>query len=131
MRRLIREELKAYSFLNLMAEKLRSLLQQPTRHRNRRQDVYDLNLLISDCHGLEDTELQRLMELIVASCESRGIVATRASISNPEVKSMAQEGYADLGAEVEGDLPEFEASYAVVSTFYESLPWPVVEPSAD
>ena len=45
--------LLAYSQLNLMAEKYRSLLQQPTRRRNRRQDVYDLALLLHGSNRLD------------------------------------------------------------------------------
>ena len=40
------ESLQVYSQINLMAEKYRSLLQQPIRRRNRRQDIYDLALLL-------------------------------------------------------------------------------------
>ena len=38
--------IRAYSLTDLVAEKLRALLQQPVRDRYRRQDVYDIVLLV-------------------------------------------------------------------------------------
>lgn len=121
------EQLQVYSFLNLLAEKMRSLLQQPIRNRNRRQDVYDLNLLISKGTQLSAEEQQKLLELVLASCRERGIEPNRTSFSNPEVRAMALEGYLDLEPEVEGGLPPFETAYATVQQFYEALPWDGVE----
>lgn len=117
------EELHAYSFLNLLAEKMRSLLQQPIRRRNRRQDVYDLNLLIATGRRISAEEQYRLLELFVGSCRERGIEPTRESFGAPEVRAMALEGYQDLAPEIEGELPSFDDAYATVRAFYESLPW--------
>lgn len=36
----------AYSIEDVMAEKIRSVLQQPVRKRNREQDIYDINYLL-------------------------------------------------------------------------------------
>jgi len=116
------EEIQAYSFLNLIAEKYRSLLQQPTRRRNRRQDVYDINLLVRGIK-MEPAEQLRLLNLLVASCKEREIQATKASISNPEVIEMAKEGYELLAQEVEEPLPAFADAYASINSFYEQLPW--------
>lgn len=117
------EELQAYSFLNLIAEKFRSLLQQPTRKRNRRQDVYDLHLLITSNNPLSKDEKNQLLHLVIASCKERGIEANIASFSNTEVKKMAEEGYEDLAPEVDGPLPLFNDAYTRVQQFYEDLPW--------
>jgi predicted nucleotidyltransferase component of viral defense system len=117
------EELRAYSFLNLLAEKMRSLLQQPIRQRTRRQDVYDLNLLIAGGAALSQTEQEQLLRLFADSCKARGIEPTRDSFCNPDVRTMALEGYSDLEAEIEGELLPFETAYAKVKDFYEALPW--------
>jgi predicted nucleotidyltransferase component of viral defense system len=121
------EELQAYSFLNLLAEKLRSLLQQPIRNRNRRQDVYDVHLLVNQCTTFSKEEQVRLLEILIASCQERDIEATQTSMANPKVKGMAEEGYEDLQPEIDGALPSFEDAYSVVQTFYEKLPWPPAE----
>ena len=124
------EQLQAYSFLNLLAEKLRSLLQQPIRRRHRRQDVYDLNLLIAAGSPISAPEQQRLLQLFVASCGERAIVPTQASFADPAIRAMALEGYQDLAPEIEGALPPFEVAYAAVQDFYENLPWRDLQASA-
>ena len=117
------EELRAYSYLNLIAEKLRSLLHQESRKRERRQDVYDLNLLISASQELTDDEQFRLLNLLIDSCEGRDIAALKESFSNPAIKNLAQTGYTDLAAEIMGPIPPFEESFATVKKLYENLPW--------
>jgi predicted nucleotidyltransferase component of viral defense system len=128
------DQLQAYSFLNLLAEKMRALLQQPIRNRNRRQDVYDLNLLIAFGTALTAEEQMSLLGLLATSCRERGIEPNKDSLANPVVKKMAGEGYEDLAPEVEGDLPPFEEAYSRVQNFYEGLPWdklPAPTPKAD
>lgn len=117
------EELQAYSFLNLIAEKLRSLLQQPIRRRNRRQDVYDLNLLLSNSAPLTQNEVHQLLDQILKTCRERGIEATQASLRDPDVQKMAEDGYEELAAEISGSLPDFQTAYTTLQTFYENLPW--------
>lgn len=121
------EELQAYSYLNLIAEKMRSLLQQPVRQRNRRQDVYDLNLLITNRNAITEDEKRQLLHLFVSSCKERGITPAENSMAAAEVREMAREGYQDLAPEIEGELPPFDSTYMTVQTFYESLPWDLYE----
>lgn len=116
-------ELQAYSLINLMAEKYRSLLQQTVRNRNRRQDVYDLALLLKHVDRWTEAECAMLKSLIVATAESKGIQAQADSISDPRIMEMAAKGYEDMVAEVDGPLPEFNELYQKVVKFYESLPW--------
>ncbi len=115
--------LKVYSLVNLMAEKFRSLLQQPVRNRYRRQDVYDLWLLTSEVQDWTLADRQALRDCIVASAHSRGLRAERLSLRDPRVIHMAAVGYLDMQAEIDGPLPEFDAIYRSVQSFYENLPW--------
>lgn len=104
------------------------------RNRNRRQDVYDLNLLIASGTTPTAEEKRGLLELLATSCRERGIEPNRGSFANPEIKRMASEGYQDLAPEVEGELPPFEEAYARVQAFYEDLPWdylPAATPEAN
>lgn len=117
------EQLQAYSLLNLLAEKLRSLLQQPERHRNRRQDVYDLNLLLAGCDPMDPNEKRHLLELIKHTCAERRITATRDSMDHPLVREMAEKDYGGLAQEVDGELTPFDVAYTSVQRFYASLPW--------
>ena len=117
------DELHAYSLVNLMAEKYRSLLQQPLRRRNRYQDVYDLCFLIGKVPPLSIHEQLHLLEYIQASCKPRGIAAQQSSLNNPEVERMAAQGYKTLENDISDDLPEFDRAYGTVREFYENLPW--------
>lgn len=118
------ETLQAYSFLNLIAEKLRSLLQQPIRRRNREQDVYDLHLLLGLGHSFTEAERQHLVEIITKSCQSRGVKVDVDSLRDPKVREMAQAGYETLSRDVSGSLPAFGDAYGRVQEFFEGLPWP-------
>ncbi len=113
----------AYSFTNLIAEKLRSLLQQPVRKRNREQDVYDLHLLIGMEHPLNGDEQLHLVKLITDSCAARNITVDAQSLRNPQIRSMAEKGYETLRKDVDGQLPPFNEAYEVVQDFFEALPW--------
>lgn len=115
--------LHAYSFLNLIAEKMRSLLQQPIRRRTRRQDVYDLNLLIDVEKSMTEDERLNLLRYFNASCKAREIIPNQQSFRDPKVQSMASEGYQDLAPEITGELPSFDVAYKKLQTFYENLPW--------
>lgn len=117
------DQLHVYSLSNLMAEKFRSLLQQPSRKRNRRQDVYDLSILLSEVQDWTLAEMHTLKECLVTSAGSRDIVAQVDSMRNPDVKRLAAQGYENMQDEVDGPLPPFDEIYQAVQDFYEHLPW--------
>lgn len=106
---------------DLVAEKLRSLLQQVVRDRFRRQDVYDICRLLEQPMG--DEKKAKILRSLIEKSTSRDITPNKKSISEAEVKRRAKKDYLTLADEVEGELPDFEASYALVVEFYESLPW--------
>ncbi|WBQ17090.1 nucleotidyl transferase AbiEii/AbiGii toxin family protein [Sphingobium yanoikuyae] len=113
--------LRAFTLDELIAEKLRALLQQPIRNRNRRQDVYDIALLLDE-GPLDDALRVTILETLIEKCRSRGIKPTRESIDDPEVAGRAQRDWETLRLEV-SDLPPFEKRFAAVREFYRSLPW--------
>lgn len=117
------DTLQAYSFMNLIAEKLRSLLQQPVRRRNREQDVYDLHLLLGLGHQFSDEERHRLVQLITDSCSARNITATMESLRDSKVKEMAARGYETLKQDIDGELTPFDEAYGKVQELFEGLPW--------
>lgn len=119
------DEIQVYSLVNLIAEKYRALLQQPLRDRYRYQDVYDLSLLLNEVTDWTDAERRSLHECIVKSSRSREIDPHVNSMSDPEVRRRAAQGYQDLQAEIDGPLPDFDETYLAVQAFYEGLPWPI------
>ena len=115
--------IRSYSLHNILAEKMRSLLQQPVRRRNRRQDVYDIWLLLESAPELNTQDLAQIHLMLVDSCLSKNIIPTSDSMTDEKVIAMAKEGYADLRADIEGDLPAFAHAMARVADLYRSLPW--------
>ncbi|MCE2745641.1 MAG: nucleotidyl transferase AbiEii/AbiGii toxin family protein [Burkholderiales bacterium] len=117
------DELHVYSLVNLMAEKYRSLLQQPIRKRNRYQDVYDLYFLIEKAPLTGHREHLDLLECIQTTCNTKGIEATPNSLRDTAVQNMAATGYNTLTNDLQENLPEFDVAYLKVREFYENLPW--------
>ena len=115
------QELLAYSLVELIAEKLRAVLQQVGRRRNRRQDVYDLDRLIAG-QQIDDDLCAQILEVFVEKCRSRGIEPSRASLDDPEVKSRSAAEWDTMKLEL-GEVPNFEDCFARVSEFYRNLPW--------
>lgn len=113
---------RAFTLEELIAEKLRALLQQPIRRRNRRQDVYDIAFLL-DRHALDELALQRIHHTLVEKCRTRGIDAARASIEDPEIRERAEREWGTLRLEI-SDLGSFDERFERVLDLYRSLPWP-------
>jgi len=111
----------AYSLIDLMAEKMRALLQQERRDRYRRQDFYDLDALLAQ-FSLDEDEQSRLHAALLEKCNARGIEPGPGSLSEPEIVRRAKREWHTLELEI-GDVPDFEECVARVDAFYRSLPW--------
>jgi len=113
--------LQAYALSDLIAEKLRALMQQEMRNRYRRQDIYDLGFLVES--GISATQNKSILENLMTKAQARGIEPNRYSLDDPELKRRAKKEYPSLSAEIQGDLPDFDESFKLVRKFYQSLPW--------
>lgn len=117
--------ISAYSFTDLIAEKIRSIIQQPYRGRNRRQDVYDLHHLLTSCSTISEEDKM----LILFSLQQKSIGKIPSSDVNPDtldradIREMSESGYHLLSSEVHGELPKFSDAYGLLVNFYKSLPW--------
>jgi len=123
------DHLGVYSYNEVIAEKLRSILQQKSRKRNRRQDVYDIYYLLTDC--AEPSEEEGFSILRILKEKSKGRLeegeVNRMAMRDPEIVERSKKEYEFMEEEVEGDLPEFYVAFEKVKNFYESLPWEFVE----
>ena len=120
----LEEGILAYSLTDLIAEKYRSLLQQVSRNRTRRQDVYDLNLLIEKFGDIDNFERSKILNSLIIKSKARLKIAPDInSFEDPELKSRAKKDYHTLEDEIEGELPDFEELFQKVADFYRSLPW--------
>ncbi|CAN7696603.1 nucleotidyl transferase AbiEii/AbiGii toxin family protein [Variovorax paradoxus] len=115
--------IRSYTLHNVLAEKMRSLLQQPIRRRNRRQDVYDIWLLLESGEAISSADLSKIHNILLASCASKGVIPDAKAMEAVQVMEMARKGYEDLRSDVEGDLPAFEDAMGRVLALYRSLPW--------
>lgn len=116
--------LRVYALTTLIAEKYRALLQQVIRQRARRQDVYDLQFLLSSFDLSEDACRREILDVLRVKAEDREVPLARDAMANPEVMMRARQEYSSLADELEaGTLPDFDNSYARIRNFYESLPW--------
>lgn len=115
-------QIESYSLVEIVAEKLRALLQQPVRNRNRRQDVYDLAFLI-ERFTLDADECAEVLRMLRLKAEARDIAPDRASLSDPKVAARARAEWGTMQQELEEPLPDFDERFSVVKTFYKSLPW--------
>ena len=114
-------ELHAYGPVEVIAEKYRALLQQAYRRRRRRQDVYDLDFLQARL-AFDDGQKARILEVLIAKCAARDIIATIDSIDDPEVKERSGAEWNSIALET-GSLPEFSHCFGNVRRFYRELPW--------
>lgn len=116
--------IQTYSFHDLVAEKYRAILQQEARNRIRRQDAYDLLLLLRHMKGGADAALKaKILASLKEKAAARDLLVARESLRNPEIRRRSHEQYALLAPEIEGPLPDFEETYEAVREFFEQLPW--------
>lgn len=121
------EELQAYSFTDLVAEKIRSVIQQVDRNRSRRQDIYDLNLLL-DIVTPDEKERHTILTTLLDKSTGRLPAGTvnPETLDRADVRERSEKEYAQLRDEIKGDLPDFDQSYDRLVEFYRSLPWQLV-----
>ncbi len=114
-------ELRAYSLIDLVAEKYRAMIQQVIRNRNRRQDVYDLNALTTE-QEIDERLKQKILESFIEKCTSRNITVHRDSLNDPEIETRSRADWDTLKLEL-NEVPDFAKCFEQVKNFYKSLPW--------
>ena len=89
-------QLYAYGLAELMAEKYRAMLQQVVRNRSRRQDVFDLDLLISE-NDLGDALRAQIFEMFIEKCQSHDLEPALSSLDDPEIEGTVWQGMGHYG----------------------------------
>ncbi|MBS9439606.1 nucleotidyl transferase AbiEii/AbiGii toxin family protein [Photorhabdus noenieputensis] len=120
-------DIQAYSFTDLVAEKIRSVIQQIVRNRSRRQDIYDLNLLLDSIQPENKDKLAILTTLLEKSTGrlEDGMVNPE-TLGRVDIRERSSREYELLKDEVEGELMDFDTAYTRIVDFYKSLPWDLV-----
>lgn len=115
-------QVKTYSETTLLSEKLRAILQQESRGRSRKQDIYDIHFFLTR-YGADPDRKARVLGLLLEKASSRGLAIDRHSMAAPEIMERSEREYHQLQQTIEGDLPDFKEAFGVVKNYYESLPW--------
>lgn len=113
--------IQAYSLVEVIAEKLRALLQQITRGRYRRQDIYDIDWLLNSVPA-ESVDGAAILHAFLEKSRARGLSPTRKCLRDPKVKQHAEQEWKSMALEI-GDLPPFDECFERVCIFFEALPW--------
>lgn len=106
---------------DIIAEKLRALLQQPIRNRQRRQDLLDIAVLLTLRSDLNRGDIGRLFLL---KSEARGIDACRSAFLDPEIRRRAAVGYEQLRETTRVLFVPFEDAWALLIGLVRSLSIP-------
>lgn len=115
-------KLGMYAYHDLIAEKLRSVLQQPIRNRSRFQDIYDLSLLF-DFEVPSEEDKRIILDKLRAASLERGVPLSKEGMRDPKVIEMTRKEYPNVRALIANNPPEFEEAYERVRVFFEGLPW--------
>jgi len=118
------EEIQAYDICDLIAEKLRSILQQEVRNRSREQDIYDVNYLLTTIHPLTEVEKEKVHNSLIRKSQGKNIeyLLNPKGMDDENIRRRSKENYHLLKATVR-ELPDFDESYARVTDFFKNLPW--------
>lgn len=115
--------IQAYSLCDIIAEKFRAILQQSLRNRSRRQDVYDINSLITR-FPLDEYEINEIYSSFISKCRSRKIEPSIYSLCEKDIIRRSKKDWDTLSLEIgEESLPNFYKSYRNIISLYRSLPW--------
>ncbi len=116
------KSLLAYSPEDLIAEKIRAYLQQETRNRRRRQDIYDLSILVEGTQFDADF-LQLTLDVLINKCHSRDIFPDIDTFDDEALVDRARSEYHTIQDEVRDQIVDFARDFDIVRDFYRSLPW--------
>ncbi|MGA2770009.1 MAG: nucleotidyl transferase AbiEii/AbiGii toxin family protein [Bryobacteraceae bacterium] len=106
---------------DIVAEKLRALLQQPLRNRRRPQDVLDICIAVQENLALD---LNLTAEFLLEKAMARNVPVSRAAFHQEEIRRRAFEGYNELRETTRRAFIEFEEAFAIVLSLVDGLPLP-------
>lgn len=106
---------------DIIAEKLRALLQQRIRRRERRQDLLDIALLVSHHHELDPARIAAFLERKAAA---RDVPVSRAAFRDPDLARLAAQDYAALEPTTRVEFIPFPEALAMLLRLVETLPLP-------
>ena len=120
------EKIICYTLESIIAEKLRSILQQKPRNRTRGQDIYDICFLLSDCDDqLSSIETKnKILNLLKQKSIGRDIdeLLHINGLNDEDIKTRSKIGFKAIEPQLT-TTANFEDLYNQLNKFYQSLPW--------
>ncbi|WP_426734103.1 nucleotidyl transferase AbiEii/AbiGii toxin family protein [Myxococcus faecalis] len=113
--------LRVCTLEDIVSEKLRSLLQQPIRNRQRRQDLLDIAVTLKRSAELDPERIARFLN---AKAAARNVPVSRAAFRDERVRDMARKDYDALKSTTRELFIPFEEAYSLLQGFVASLPIP-------
>lgn len=101
--------LRVATIEDIVAEKLRALLQQPLRKRQRRQDLLDIAVIVTQQPSLDR---QRVSQFLLVKSAARDVVATRSAFHHDEVIRRARIDYDELRITTRASFIDFDEALA-------------------
>lgn len=86
-------KLRVSTIEDIVAEKLRALLQQPIRNRYRRQDLLDIAITFQLRSNLDKA---LVADFLLRKAQIRDVTVSRAAFHHPDVIDRARQGYEEL-----------------------------------
>ena len=102
---------------DIVAEKLRALLQQIPRKRLRCQDVLDIAMILAE----QEVDEARIAEFLVQKASARNVLVSKRAFRDDEIRSRASENYVDLQVTVRKAFIPFEEAFSKLMSFIERL----------
>lgn len=106
---------------DIVGEKLRALLQQSIRNRNRRQDVLDLAVAI---HRNPLLDRYQVASALLLKAKARGVPVSRAAFKTEELAQRAKQDYTALEATTRTMFIPFNEALAIVLSLVDELAIP-------
>ncbi len=114
--------LKVCTLEDIIAEKLRSLLQQPIRKRQRRQDLLDIAVALKRSGASLNRE--RIAQFLKTKAEARDVRVSRSAFRDDAVRELARKDYDALSSTTRELFVPFDEAYSLLLEFVAQLPIP-------
>ena len=113
--------LRVSTLEDIVAEKLRALLQQPLRNRGRRQDLLDIAVILGGNPHLDHALVAAFLE---RKARARGVPVSRAAFRAPEIARRASQDYAALRETTRKTFVPFDQALRSLLDFIGTLAMP-------
>jgi predicted nucleotidyltransferase component of viral defense system len=114
-------QLRICTLEDIVAEKLRALLQQTIRNRERRQDLLDIAVILEAGQPLDR---DNVATFLIEKARARDVPVSRAAFRDPEIARRASADYDELAATTRVRFIPFDEAWNALIAFVDELDIP-------